>query len=39
VLPEPSGRTLEDISRDSDVPLAAELLLAESEATARLSDA
>jgi MFS transporter, PHS family, inorganic phosphate transporter len=39
VLPEPSGRSLEDISRDSDVPIAAELLLAESESSARLFEA
>jgi len=36
VLPEPSGRSLEDISGESDVPIAAELLLAESESTAKL---
>ena len=36
VLPEPYGRSLEDISGESDVPIAAELLLAESESTAKL---
>ena len=37
VLPEPSGRSLEQISRDADVPRAAELLLAEADERARLA--
>jgi MFS family permease len=39
VLPEPSGRTLEDIASESEVPIAAELLLAESDSSARLTGA
>ena len=37
VLPEPSGRSLEEISGDADVPMAAELLLAEADERARLA--
>jgi MFS transporter, PHS family, inorganic phosphate transporter len=39
VLPEPSGRSLEEISGESDVPIAAELLLVESDSSAPLSPA
>jgi MFS family permease len=38
VLPEPSGRSLDEISGESDVPIAAELLLAESDSSARLTE-